>query len=205
MRTAPSYTIKRSDAVGLWIFMVIGAAIAVWTGIAASQRIMEVLPNTDVAVLGQFAGTVGSAPIGVDGAPVDVELEQAMLTVPTLPVAALWAIIIQQVVVVVTVLTVVVALVWLGRNVTRSIVFSRTNTVLVSTAGIVGLLGYAAVPFLGNMAANGAFAVLSERTFDNVIISVEPFSLVLLAFVAALMSTVFAIGERLQRDTDGLV
>lgn len=205
MRTAPSYTIKRSDAVGLWIFMVAGAAIALWTGIAAFQRIMEVLPNTDVAVLGQFAGTVGSAPIGVDGSPVDVVLEQAMLTVPALPLAALWAIVIQQIVVVITVLTVVVALVWLGRNVTRSIVFSRTNTVLVSTAGIVGLIGYAAVPFLGNMAANGAFAVLSERTFDNVIISVEPFSLMLLAFVAALMSTVFAIGERLQRDTDGLV
>lgn len=205
MRTAPSYTIKRSDAVGLWIFMVAGAAIALWTGIAAAQRIMEVLPNTDVAVLAQFAGTVASAPIGVDGAPVDVELDRAMLTVPALPVAALWAIIIQQVMVVITVLTVVVALVWLGRNVTRSIVFSRTNTVLVSTAGIVGLVGYAAVPFLGNMAANGAFAVLSERTFNNVIMSVEPFSFLLLAFVAALMSTVFAIGERMQRDTDGLV
>lgn len=205
MRTAPSYTIKRSDAVGLWIFMVVGAAIAVWTGIAASQRIMEVLPNTDVTVLGQFAGTIGSAPIGVDGTPIDVELERAMLTVPALPVAALWAIVIQQVLLVITVLTVVVALVWLGRNVTRSVVFSRTNTVLVSTAGIVGLIGYAAVPFFGNMAANGAFAVLSKRTFDNVVMSVEPFSLVLLAFVAALMSTVFAIGERMQRDTDGLV
>ena len=55
------------------------------------------------------------------------------------------------------------------------------------------------------MAANGAFAVLSERTFDNVILSVDPFALILAAFVAALLGTVFAVGERLQRDTEGLV
>ena len=45
----------------------------------------------------------------------------------------------------------------------------------------------------------------SDRTFDNVIMSVDPFTLVLAAFVVAMMSTVFSIGERLQRDTEGLV
>jgi hypothetical protein len=197
--------IKRADAVGLWIFMAAGAAIAIWVTWAAAARIIEVLPNRDVTVLAPFAGTPAEAPIGPGGAPVPVELEQAMLTVPELPIAAVWAIVIQQVVLVVAVVAVVVALIWLSRNVSRGRVFSRTNTVLVATAGLVGLLGYFAVPFFGNMASNGAFAVLSDRTFDNVIMTLEPFALVLSAFVVALLSTVFAIGERLQRDTEGLV
>lgn len=197
--------IKRSDAVGLWAFMVAGAAIAVWVTWAAVARIIEVLPNRDVPVLGWFVDTPAEAPIGVDGARVTVELEQAVVTAPELPLASLWAVVIQQVVLVVAVLTVVITLVWLSRNVTRSIVFSRTNTVLVSTAGMVGLLGYFAVPFFGNMAANGAFAIISERTFENVIMTLDPFALVLAAFVVALLSTVFAIGERIQRDTEGLV
>ncbi|GAA1787531.1 hypothetical protein [Agromyces lapidis] len=197
--------VSRGDAVALWLFMVAGIGIAVWAAWSAVARIIEVLPNRDVPVLAEFAGTTAEAPIGVDGAPIPVELDRAFITAPSLPVASLWALVLQQLVVVVAVVGVVVCLVWLARNVSRSIVFSRTNTVLVTTAGLTGLVGYFAVPFLGNMAANGAFAVLSERTFDNVILSVEPFPLILAAFVAALLGTVFAVGERLQRDAEGLV
>ena len=201
----PTRSIKRADAVSLWLFMAAGAAIAVWVTWTAIARIIEVLPNRDVAVLAPFAGTPAEAPIGADGAPVTVELEQAVLTVPELPIASIWAIVIQQVVLVLAVVAVVTALIWLSRNVARGVVFCRTNTVLVSTAGMVGLLGYFAVPFFGNMASNGGFAVLSDHTFNNVIMTLDPFALVLAAFVVALMSTVFAIGERLQRDTEGLV
>lgn len=203
--TLPAPAVSRGDAVALWAFMAAGVVIAAWAVWSAVARIIEVLPNRDVPVLAEFAGTSADAPIGVDGAPVAVELDRAFITAPSLPVASLWALVLQQVVVMVAVVGVVVCLVWLARNVSRSVVFSRTNTVLVTTAGITGLLGWFAVPFLGNMAANGAFAVLSERTFDNVILSVEPFALILAAFVVALLGTVFVVGERLQRDTEGLV
>jgi len=203
--TLPDRTIKRGDAVALWIFIAAGVGIALWTVWTAVARIIEVLPNRDVAVAAAFAGTPAEAPIGVDGAPVTVELDRAIITAPELPGASLWAVVIQQVVFVVAVLAVVGCLVWLAQNVSRGRVFSRTNTVLVTTAGFAGLLGCFAVPFFGNMAANGAFAVLSERTFDNVVISVDPFVLILVAFVAALLSTVFGVGERLQRETEGLV
>lgn len=197
--------VKWGDAIGLWFFMIAGIGIAVTAAWSAVARIIEVLPNHDVQVAAEFAGTTADAPIGVDGAPVAVELDRAIITASSLPVASLWSLVIQQVVFAVAVVCVVVCLVWLAWNVSRNIVFSRRNTVLVVTAGFTGLLGYFAVPFFGNMAANGAFAVLSERTFDNVIMSVEPFPLILLAFVVALLSTVFVLGERLQRDTEGLV
>jgi hypothetical protein len=197
--------VKRGDAISLWIFMVAGVGIAIWAVWSAVVRIVEVLPNQDVAVPAEFAGTMADAPIGPGGAPVAIELDSAIITAPSLPAASLAALVIQQVVIAVVVVGVVVCLVWLARNVSRGIVFSRTNTVLVTTAGFTGIAGYFAVPFFGNMAANGAFAVLSDRTFDNVVISVDLFPLILLTFIAATAATVFGVGERLQRDTEGLV
>lgn len=197
--------VKRGDVISLWIFMVAGVGIAIWAVWSAVVRIVEVLPNQDVAVPAEFAGTMADAPIGPDGAPVAIELDSAIITAPSLPAASLAAIVIQQVVMAVVVVGVVACLVWLARNVSRGSVFSRTNTALVTTAGFVGIVGFFAVPFFGNMAANGAFAVLSERTFDNVVISVDLFPLILLTFIAATAATVFSVGERLQRDTEGLV
>jgi hypothetical protein len=98
-----------------------------------------------------------------------------------------------------------VCLLLLAWSVLQDRVFSRRNTTLVVTAGITGLLGVAAHPFFGNMAANGAFAELSEGTFDNIVMTIEPAALLFAAFVAALAATVFTVGERLQRDTEGLV
>ncbi|RXZ47715.1 hypothetical protein ESP57_14355 [Agromyces fucosus] len=197
--------VKRSDAVALWAFMAAGVGIAAWAVWSAVARIIEVLPNQDVAVQAEFAGTTADAPIGIDGAPVAIELDSAIITAPSLPAASLAALVIQQLVLAVVVVSVVACLVWLAWNVSRSIVFSRANTLLVTTAGFVGIVGFFAVPFFGNMAANGAFAVLSERTFDNVVISVDLFPLILLTFIAATAATVFGVGERLQRDTEGLV
>ncbi|MFB9308761.1 hypothetical protein BJY17_001773 [Agromyces hippuratus] len=201
--TAPSIT--RADAVGLWLFMAAGAIIAVW-GIAASVlRIIEIAPNADVSVLAEFDGTPADAPIGPDGAPVQVALDQAVLTVPSLPGASWAALIIQQVVSAITIGIVVVCLLLLCRAVMRNQVFSGRNTALVAVAGIAGTIGFAAVPFFGNMAANGAFARLSDGDFDNVVMSVDLMPLFFLAFIAAMAATVFTIGDRLRRDTEGLV
>jgi hypothetical protein len=185
--------------------MVSGAVIAVWVVVNAVRRVLEVIPNRDVPVTAVFDGTPAQAPLGPDGAAVTVELATARLIAPELPVASVIALVIEQIALVATVLVVVGALLWLTKNIVRGTIFSRTNTALVSTAGIVGLLGFCAVPFFANMGANGAFAWISDRTFDNAVMSVDLFPLLLLAFIAALASTVFTVGDRLQRETAGLV
>lgn len=198
-------TMSRGDVAALTAFMVAGAGIAVWTVVRALSRVGEVLSGGDVRVLAEFAGTSADAPIGPAGAPVAVELDTAYLVVSDLPGASIAALVIKQIVVIAAVLTVVVCLLALGWSILRGRVFRRVNTVLVTTAGMVGLIGFALVPFFANMGANGAFARISDRTFDNVFLTVDLFPLVFFAFVAALASMVFAVGERLQRDTEGLV
>jgi hypothetical protein len=203
--TTPLYRPSRGDLVAMWTFLVAGAAIAVGAVVSAVLRIIEVLPNRDVQVAAEFAGTVAEAPIGPDGALLPVILDRATITAETLPTLSLVALVAEPVVAAATVIVVIACLVMLGWSVTRGIVFSRRNTRLVTIAGFTGLLGCAAVPFLANMGANGAFAEVSDRTFDNVVIAVDLAPLFLLAFIAALATVVFSIGERLQRDAEGLV
>ncbi|MCR2784741.1 MULTISPECIES: hypothetical protein [unclassified Microbacterium] len=206
MRTASTRpVVSKGDRWALMALMIAGLALAVGSVIAAVVRIVEVLSGRAIEVFAEFAGTPALAPIGVDGADVPVGLDTAVLTVDNLPAASVGAIVIQQVLMVLTVVTVVACLLLLARGVLRERVFSRVNTRLVTVAGITALLGAAVYPFFGNMAANGAFAALSERTFDNVLMTVDLSTLLMLAFVAGLASTVFAVGDRLQRETEGLV
>ncbi|SIN91763.1 DUF2975 domain-containing protein [Agromyces cerinus] len=205
MDTTTARSITRSDAVGLWLFMAAGAIIAVWGIMAAVLRIIEIAPNRDVSVAAEFAGTPADAPIGPGGSSVEVALDQAVLTVPALPGASWAALIAQQVIAATTIGVVVVCLLMLCWAVMRNQVFSGRNTALVAVAGITGTIGFAAVPFFGNMAANGAFTRLSDGDFDNVVMSVDLMPLFFLAFVAAMAATVFTVGDRLRRDTEGLV
>ena len=197
--------IKRSDVVGMWIWLALGAAFVIWTAVRAVARIVEIVGGGDVRVFAQFAGTPAEAPIGPDGAPVTVELDTAYLIAPDLPIASIVALVIEQIVVMATVAIVVTCLLLLMRSVLRGKVFSRRNTVLVSIAGITGFAGVVLAPFFGNMGANGAFAWISDRTFDNVILSADLTQMFGIAFLASLAVSTFIVGDRLQRDTEGLV
>jgi hypothetical protein len=204
-RPQKDQVLSTPDAVSLGVFMLAGAALAVWSVVAAVLRIAEVAPGTNVPVLAVFEGTAAQAPIGPDGAMASMTLDQAWITAPELPVAAVWALVIQQIIQAVTIITVVVCLLLLVYSILRGTVFSRRNTGLVTTAGLTALIGFALVPFFGNMGANGAFAMISERTFNNVILSVDLMPFIVVAFVAALGGTVFTVGARMQRETEGLV
>lgn len=205
MAELETHRVSRKDRFGLWCFVAFGVVMAAVSVIGAIARIVEVLPNEDVTVTADFAGTAAQAPIGPDGSEVAVELDRAVLTVPSLPGASVGAIVIQQVVLAVGVIVVVWCLTLLVRNMAAGRIFSARSTRYATGASVAGFVTYASVPFFGNMAANGAFARLSDRTFENVVMSANIGGLVLAGFLAALASTVFAVGDRVRRDTEGLI
>ena len=106
--TQHHYAPSRADRIGITIFMGAGLAIIVWSIVAAVMRIIDVLSHRTVQVLAEFAGTPAHAPIGVDGALVDIELDRAILSTAELPTFSLVALVIQQVAVA-SAITVVVA------------------------------------------------------------------------------------------------
>ncbi len=203
LRREPS--LSRGDAAALWLFIGAGIASFLYVLIRGIARVVELLRNTDVSVPAVFSSTPATAPLGVDGSPVTVELDRATLTVDALPIASVGAGILEVATVVIATGATVILLSLLCSELFRGRIFSRRNTRLVTAAGLTVLAGLILAPFFGNMVANGAFARLSEQTFDNVVISVNLSVLIGATFVAAFLTSVFAVGDRLQRETEGLV
>lgn len=201
-----SQVLSRGDTASFWFFVVAGVAIAIWAVVRSIANIVAAAPNENVRVAAGFFDTVAQAPIGPNGAPVPVELGDGVITAPALPPASLWALFIAEGLFAAVVVTVVTLLLLLTSDILRGLIFSRRQTALVSAAGVVTLVGVAGVPFFHNMVANGAIAWLSEGTYDRGTIQlIDLPTLIGIAFVAGLAGTVFAVGDRLQRDTEGLV
>jgi len=208
MRTAPSDPRRPSalDRVGIVLFMVAGAAIILVAGIRSGGRIMQLLLGEDVPVAASFPGTPVEAPIGPDGSAVQLQLDSAVITLRQMSPLGFWSGILEQVLYFGSLTTVVVCLMLLSRNILRGRVFSRGSTALVVTAGLVGLAGAAFVPFFhGLMGAEALLSVAGDELDGFIIATVEPFSLVIIAFVIAVVSTAYTVGARIQRDTEGLV
>ncbi|OJV93551.1 MAG: hypothetical protein BGO47_06400 [Microbacterium sp. 67-17] len=187
------------------VFFVTGALLVVTSAISAVSNIVELFTDSATRVFAEFAGTAAQAPIGPDGDTVTVELDSAYLLADQLPLASVVALVLEQAVVVAAVATVVTSLLLVMWSILRGRVFGRRNTTLIGTAATAGFAGVALAPFFGNMGANGAFAAISGGDFDNVVLSANLAQLFGIAFLGALGTTVFMVGDRMQRDTEGLV
>lgn len=196
---------SRGDRIALSIFVAAGAIIAIAVAVSAALRIGELLRGGAVDVAAEFIDQRVTAPIGPGGAGTEVRLDRAVLHTE-LPIASTAAGVIAQLVLVATFTIVIGCLILLSRRLGAGIVFGRSSTRLVATAGMTGLIGAAAVQFFDNMVANGAVARISDHEYTgNAILSIAPFPFIVATFAVALICAVFSIGERLQRDAEGLV
>lgn len=206
MTSTKNRTLSRGDTGALVGFCIAGVAIAAYITVFSVIRIVELARGVDVPVLAEFidSKTPVDLPLST-GDSISVGLDSAVITAPQLPTVAAVPGIMGQIAQILTIVIVIGCLIVLARSVLAGRVFSRRNTALASTAGITGLVGFAAVRFFDNMLANATIAHVTENGVENAVISVEPFTFVLAAFVLALIGTVFVVGDRLQRDTEGLV
>lgn len=205
MTSTKQGTLSRGDAGALIGFCIAGVAIAAYITVFSIIRIIELVSGGRVPVLVEFVDQPVEAPLGAGGADITLELDRAIMTADRLPPIATVPGIVGQVIQILTIVVVIGCLMLLARGILAGTVFSRRNTGLVTTAGITGLLGFAAVQFFDNMLANAAVAAVTDNSVDNAVISIEPFTFVLAAFIIAVISTAFAIGDRLQRETEGLI
>lgn len=205
MSLTPKYRPSRGDRGAIWVFIVAGAAIAIAITVSAVMRISELLSGGKIQVAARFADQSATAALGPNGHDVEVGLDRAILSTEV-PAFSVWSGVIAQVVLAVTFIAVILCLILLSRRILRGQIFGRTSTRLVVTAGMAGLLGIPMVYFFNNMLANGAIAqVSSPSEVDSVAISFDFFPFVIAAFAVAIICTVFVVGERLQRETEGLV
>ncbi|WP_341933358.1 hypothetical protein MRBLWO14_002367 [Microbacterium sp. LWO14-1.2] len=196
--------LSRGDVASLVGFCVAGAVIAIYFTVFSIIRIVELARGTDVPVPVEFRGDSVDLPLSTGGT-IAVGLDSGTIIAPQLPLVAVVPGIIAQVVQIIAVVVVIACLILLARSTIGGRIFGRGRTALVATAGITGLLGFSGVRFFDNMLANATVARLTDNGIDNAVLTVEPFTFILAAFVVALITTVFSIGDRLQKDTEGLV
>lgn len=199
----PTYRPSLGDRMGLWIFIIAGIALTVTTAVFAAIRITEILGPGSIPVEVDFAALPAAGPAGE--LPMGMEVTSGIIRVRDMSMAALFAGIAGPALTTLVTATIAVCLIVLAISIMRGQIFSKRNSKLVVAAGLTGLLGFAAVNLFNTMLSNEALASVSAREVNSIVFSVQPGTFLLAAFVIALVSSVFVIGERMQRDTEGLV
>ncbi|PKI89758.1 hypothetical protein CW368_12570 [Actinomycetales bacterium SN12] len=199
----PERTLSRGDTVSLALFVIAGVGIAAWTVWNVAVRIAELVGGGPIEVLVEFLGTMADTQIGPTS--LTVELDRGVITVDGLGAPGVVSGVLGQLAFAITVVVVVACLIALSRNILRGRVFSKTNTRIAGIGGGVGLVGAAMSRFFDNMLANAAMAHAIDGPFHTAVISLEPFNFVLAAFALAVVASVFVVGDKLQRETEGLV
>lgn len=197
-------SLSRSDRIGMYLTVaicVIAAAVVVWTVVA---RLAEIAPATGIPVLVPFVDEMAPLPIGPGGEPVDVEVDQAIVTVADPAPATLFALVAQPVVVGLTTLAAITLLCLFCLNLARGRAFSASTVRIVFTATVVLLVGWVLGSLFRTMGVNGTLAAVSDRSYEGVLFETDFLPLFGILALGA-VGAAFQIGHRLQRDTEGLV
>lgn len=204
MSTTTVPSLSRSDRIGMYFTIVlglVGAAAVLWTTIT---RLIEVIPNRDVPVLVPFSGETAELPIGPDGALVTADVQQATVIVPEPALATHFALIAEPIVVGLALILSIGLLCAFCWNLARGRAFHRSTTRIIFAAAGTVLAGWAIGSLFTTMTVNGALSAVSEYSYEGVLFSTD-LAPPIIALALGAIGSGFQIGERLRRDTEGLV
>lgn len=204
MNTESAFRPSRADRVGMIAFLLLGAAVVALSATQSFTRISQVLSRSDVPMSVSFVDQSATLAFGNDAAPLRLQLDSAHVIVPALPESAVGPAVLQSVIQFGTVLTVLACLVLLTARFFRGRIFGRGNTALVATAGMVGLVGSGTAAALGGAAGVEALGSVSDGGALALFV-LDPGPFIIGAFAFAVILTAFAVGARIQRETEGLV
>lgn len=196
--------LDRADRIGLYIAIGLAVAAIGLVGWGSAQRLAEVAPGHDISVLVPLSGEQAALPQGPEGAPVTVDVETATVVVADPSPATLFALWAEPIVLF---LAVAAGMIVASKFILR---VARGRAVEKGTARLVfiGASILAGAWFIGailtNMTTNGALSAISDYSYDSTIFAADlsPFMWIL---VLSAVGGALQLGERLRRDTEGLV
>ncbi len=202
--TDDTVTLDRSDRIGLYLAVGIAIAAILITGWGAAQRLVEVAPGHDIPVVVPLSGEQAPLPLGTDGAPVTVDVETATVVVADPAPATLFALWAEPIVRFLAVAAGMLVASKFILRVARGRAFERGTAGLVFLGASILAAGWFVGAILTNMTTNGALSAISDYTYDSVIFTADlaPFMWIL---VLGAVGAALQLGERLRRDTEGLV
>ena len=194
----------RDDRTALYFSIAITGFGAAVTAISAVTRLMEVAPGHDIPVTVPLDGESVGLPLGPNGAWVTAQIDTATVTVADPAPATLFALWAQPIWLALCIIAGLALAAVFFAKISRGQIFSGNASRLAVVAATVVALGWGGTSILTNMVTNGALAAISDHTYEAITFRASwvPFLAILL--LGALASAL-KIGERLQRDTEGLV
>ncbi|MER7796609.1 hypothetical protein [Microbacterium sp. NPDC096154] len=196
--------IDRGDRTAIWFTAIVATIAAICVVVAAVQRVIEVLTARQIPVLAPFRGERAALPIGPDGADVMVTVNEAVIPASDLAPITTASLVLEAIVGATGILGALACLALLCVNLARGIAFSRANTRLLMLGTVAIIVAWAGGGLFRTMGVNGTFAAVSDRSYDNVLFATDLTPVAIVLTLAA-VGTAFGVGERLQRDTEGLV
>lgn len=198
------YTPATADRVSLGALMGIGVLIGIERAIGLVMRIISITgPGPHHAPITpqnlEAAVQLGS------GDAVPAAMTAGTLTVAELSGPEVGLLLAQEILTFIAVATVIVCLVLLARNTLRGTIFQRKNTVLLTWAGIAAAFGYGISQFLGSMASNEVISRLSVGSPAVYATRGDMMPYFLGFFAFGIVTIAYAVGARMQRETEGLV
>ncbi len=196
--------LDRSDRIGMYLSVVmvmVGAGIAI---AAAVDRVREVASGHDIPVTVPLSGETAALPLGPDGAPIDGSIDVATVVVADPAPATLFALWAEPLwlAAVISVGLVIAAMFFL--RLARGRAFTSGASRLAIAGATVVTVGWVGSQILSNMSTNGAMSAISDYTYESVTFEVD-LAPALAILVIAGIGAALQVGERLQRETEGLV
>lgn len=203
MSTA-STALSRADRVGMYLTVALGIAGAVATIWVTVARLAAVLSGHGIPVLVPFVDETADLPIGPGGARVAVDVDQAIVTVTDPAPATYFALVAGPIVTGLAILAGIVLLCLLCLNLARGRAFAASTVRIVFVGTGVLLGGWVLGSLFQTMGVNGTLAAVSDHQYDGVLFQTD-FSAVFAALALGAIGAAFQVGNRLQRETEGLV
>lgn len=199
-----STTLDRADRINLYLSVLIAAVAIVLAGWGMVQRLAEVAPGHDISVVVPLSGEQAPLPLGPDGAPVTVDVETATVVVADPAPATLLALWAKPIVQFLAVAAGMAVAAMFFVRVARGRAFERGTARLVFVGAGIVVGSWFVGGILTNMTTNGALSAISNYTYDSVRFAAD-LSPLMWVLVLGAVGGALQLGERLRRDTEGLV
>ena len=196
--------LDRADTIAMYLSIAVAAIAIVLAGWGAVQRLAEVAPGHDIPVVVPLTGEQAALPLGPDGAAITVDVETATVVVADPAPATLLALWAQPIMRFLAMAAGMVVAALFFLRVARGRAFERGTASLVFIGAGVLAAAWFLDWLLAAMTVNGALSAVSDFTYESVTFTADmsPFILIL---VLGAVGGALQLGERLRRETEGLV
>lgn len=197
--------LDRSDVV---VTYVVAAIVVIGSVVVLARRVVEVLGGGPVPVRVELTSEeVVRAPLGPEGADVAATAGSVIVDVPHLPGFAVAATLLEAVLVPVAYSVTAVCLALFCRRVVRGVTFAPATTRLVIVACVAVMVAWLVQVGASMVVGSAARTALGGGEADSgtVFVTAFPLGLLLVAIALGAVAGAMRVGERVQRETEGLV